>query len=460
MNFETIASIVFVVLLTIFVFAKKKKLDSKFLIPYFLYFSMYRTKLGLKLMDSMAKRYRKTTTYIGYFGIVIGFLGMVAMCSILVYVSLRLFIKPELAQGGVGLVLPIRAKGILYVPFFYWIISIFLIATVHEFAHGLIARAHNMRIKSSGFAFIGGGFRGIGLFIVFFAIYFKIKHNLLFKGISTFFDFYSPDLWLLIGIVFIIISYLKNLPLIGIPIIPAAFVEPDEKEIIKRPHKQQLSVFAAGPMANITTAFVFFIFFLLLLVPVADAILEPNGIKFDGYVNEGNKTYPAEKAGIKPGELIKEIDGRSTIYITNMSEILGEKKPGDVVAIKTNVSVYQVKLDKNPKNESAAFLGITSLEESVKIKDSAKQKYGEAAIKIFIWIFGLFYWIIELNLGIGLFNLAPIGPLDGGRMLQLPLHKYFGKDKGNKLLAYISLALVLVVIVNVSAGFGLLNFLK
>ena len=64
-----------------------------------------------------------------------------------------LFTKPA-ASSGVGLVLPFKAKGVFYVPFFYWIISIFVIAVVHEFSHGLIARANNIKVKSSGFAFL------------------------------------------------------------------------------------------------------------------------------------------------------------------------------------------------------------------------------------------------------------------------------------------------------------------
>ena len=33
-----------------------------------------------------------------------------------------------------------------------------------------------------------------------------------------------------------------------------------------------------------------------------------------------------------------------------------------------------------------------------------------------------------LNFGIGLFNLVPVGPIDGGRMFQLAMYKLFGKE--------------------------------
>ena len=395
MDFETIAAVVFLVALAVFVYLKRKKLDTKQIIPYFLYFSMYRTKIGISLMDFAAKKFRKFVKYLGYFGILIGFLGMIFICFTLVYYLFPLFTKPETASG-VGLVLPIKAKGIFYVPFFYWIISIFVIAAVHEFSHGLVARAHNLKVKSSGFAFLA----------------------------------------------------------LIVPIIPAAFVEPDEKELRKRSHKEQLSVFAAGPLANILAAFVFLALLSFVMAPLVNAAIEPNGVKFADYYR-GNKTYPAESAGIKIGEIIQEIDSKPTPYLANMTSALGSKKSGDTVTIKTDKSVYKIKLDKNPENESAAFMGISQPEQSVKIKDNVMARYGELLPNSILWTTGLFVFLYILNLGIGLFNLVPIGPLDGGRMLQLPLHRYFGTEKGNRIFAYVSLVFFIIIIINVGAGFGL-----
>ncbi|MBI4451798.1 site-2 protease family protein [Candidatus Woesearchaeota archaeon] len=401
MDFETISAVVFLVILAVFVYLKRKDLDTKQIVPYFLYFSMYKTKIGIELMDSAARKWKRFVQYLGYFGIVVGFLGMTFICFTLVQSLIPVITRPEEAAQGVGLVLPVKAKGIFYVPFFYWIISIFVIAIVHEFAHGLVARAHNMKVKSSGFAFLA----------------------------------------------------------LIVPIIPAAFVEPDEKELRKRSHKEQLSVFAAGPLANIITAFVFLALAYFVMAPLANAVIEPNGVKFASYY-EGSKAYPAENAGIKIGEIIQEIDNKPTPYYENMSAILKSKKPGDVITIKTDSSSYQITLEKNPENESAAFMGISHPEQSTKVKDSIKASYGEALPNFIVWVAGLFVILFILNLGIGLFNLVPIGPLDGGRMLQLPLHKYFGTEKGNKILIYVSLLFFIIIIINVGAGFGLFGLFK
>ncbi len=391
-DFQIIAAFVFLIFLSIFLYLKRKNLDTKQIIPYFLYFSMYRTKFGLNLMDSVSRKYRKLMVYLGCAGIFIGFVGMALISYGLVNNLYVLFTKPE-AAPGVGLVLPFKAKGVFYVPFFYWIISIFVIAVVHEFAHGLIARAHNLRVKSSGFAFLG----------------------------------------------------------LIVPVIPAAFVEPDEKALRKRPHKEQLSVFAAGPFSNILIAFLFMAIASFIVAPIVNAVIEPNGIKVTDYV-KGNQTFPAESSGIETGDIIQEVDNKPTPYVDNLSTIMKTKKPGEIATIKTDRSTYRIKLAKNPENESLAYLG-AYLEQSTKINDDVKSAYGGLLPNAAVWLYGLLAVLFILNFGIGLFNLVPLGPLDGGRMLQLALHKLFDKEKGDKVFYYVGIFFLVIIFVNIVSGF-------
>ena len=59
-SFETIAAIVFLLVLTFFLSAKNNKLETKKAMSNF-FFSMYRTRLGINLMDSMANKWKKVT---------------------------------------------------------------------------------------------------------------------------------------------------------------------------------------------------------------------------------------------------------------------------------------------------------------------------------------------------------------------------------------------------------------
>jgi len=390
LDFQSISAIVFLIILSLYVFLKRKELDTHGFFPFF-YFSMYRTKFGLSFMDKLSKKYRKTLIFLGYAGIVIGFLGMALLSFSLVQNLYTLFTTPD-AAPGVGLVLPFKVKGAFFVPFFYWIISIFIIALVHEYAHGVIARAHNIKVKSSGFAFLG----------------------------------------------------------ILIPIIPAAFVEPDEKALRKRPYKQQLSVFAAGPFANILLAFIVLGLSIFVLSPIIGGMVDTNIEILDFIENDGKS--PTKSAGVGIGESILEIDG---ILITNakdLSDVLGDKGPRSTIKLKTDVSTYSITLAENPDDKNVGFLGV-SLQQELKVKDSFKTRYGSIIPNIFLWIVGLFRWLIILNLGIGLFNLVPIGPLDGGRMMQLALRKYFNEKKADKYWHHISMVFLFLVIVNIAFAF-------
>jgi len=380
LDFQSISAIVFLILLSVLLYFKRKKLTVQGKFP-FVYVLMYKTKFGLNLMESWARKYNKTLKFLGYAGIVVGFLGMILLAYALTQNVIDLFTKPEAAQG-VGLVLPIQAKGVVFVPFFYWIIAIFVVILVHEFGHGVISRAHNIKVKSSGFGFAG----------------------------------------------------------VLIPILPLAFVEPDEKILRKRPHKQQLSVFAAGPFFNIAFGLIIVLFLLLVLGPIVKGIVEPTGVQITGFI-EGD--YPAKQSGIEAGELVIRIDGKEITTLDGFSDLLEGIKPGSNIRLKTNVSTYNIVLAQNPEDNSKGYLGVY-VRQGSKIKDAFKDSF---AISVLIWFIGLIEWIYILNIGIGLFNLIPIGPVDGGRMMQIALYKFIPNKKiAEKVWHHISLIFLLVVV--------------
>ena len=152
-DLQTISAFVFILVLCLLLYVYRKKLTIQKIIFPFLYVILYKTKIGLKFMDRMAKRFPKAIAFLGYFGIVVGFVGMVLIAYLLIQNLINIIMQPA-AMTGVALVLPFKIKGSFYVPFFYWIISIFIIAVVHEFSHGVVARVHNLKVKSSGLAFL------------------------------------------------------------------------------------------------------------------------------------------------------------------------------------------------------------------------------------------------------------------------------------------------------------------
>ncbi|MCK4521879.1 MAG: site-2 protease family protein [Nanoarchaeota archaeon] len=392
MSIDYIAMIIFLAFLSFIIILKRKKIQiQKVLFP-FIYVLLIRTKLGIKQMSWFAEKFKRPLKYIGYFSIFIGFLGMALMAFLLVQNMIRMFITPS-AVSGVALVLPVKAKGIFYVPFLYWIISIFILAVIHEFSHGVFAKAAKLKIKSSGFAVLA----------------------------------------------------------LLVPILPAAFVEPDEKKIVKKSRQQQLAIYSAGPFANIVFALLIAVLMTFAVMPLASGMIEGDGILISSFIKE-DKIYPAEQAGITEGDIIKGIDNMETPHLIDFKDILNNKKPGDIVLVKTNKDVYNITLAADPVNSSKPYLGVF-ISQKTKISESFRQKYGEKTALAFIWAIGLLSWLYLLNLGIGLFNLLPLGPLDGGRMLLVSLEKFYKKEIAKKIWNAVSLFFLILIIANIAFAF-------
>ncbi len=376
MDSNLIAAIFFIVVMIVFLYIKRKKISVSGWFP-LLYVFMLRGKWGLKVMDKMAKKCGGFLKVMGFIGVIVGFLGMIFVCFEIVYNTFLLFFRPEIVSG-VQLVLPVEAKGVFYVPFIYWILAIFIVAGIHEFSHGVIGRVYKIPLISTGLAFLA----------------------------------------------------------LIIPIVPAAFVEPDEKKFKKFKKKEKLQMLAAGPFANILLGFVI----LLLLIPISPLIsnfYSPDGVELVQLADKG----PAAKVGMIEGSLIKNMDGVPIISVKEFQEEIKKHKPNEIIQIQTDQGKYAVNIaDKNGQ----PYLGVF-----IKQKTQIKPGANPIVAKTFSWIYGLFVWVYLLNLGIGLFNLLPIGPLDGGRMLSLVLNGRKGK------IAFKALSWIffLLIIFNVFSGF-------
>jgi len=368
MNFDLIFAIVFYALLFIFYLRHKEKFQVQGKI-----FALYRTKLGINLMDKLAKKYPKILNFLANISIGIGFIGMILILYTLIQGTYKLIFLPN-AQPVIAPVLPgISVAGLPVLSFWHWILSIFIVAVIHEFAHGVYARLYNIKIKSSGFAFLG-------------------------------------------------------------PIL-AAFVEPDEKVMKKVSAKKQLAIISAGPFINIVLAFLVIIFFNFIFAPLQSNILEVNGVNLVS-VEQGS---PAESAGMKQGLIIYSINDISINSQKQLVDEIQNARENDIIKLTTDKETFYVK----PRIiDDKAKIGI-SVANNVKIVNGLPG----FLLPMLTWFNMFFYWLWIINLGIGLFNLLPLGPIDGGRMLQVSLLSITNNKKASiifKTVTIISLSLIII----------------
>jgi len=398
MDFESISAIIFILALGIFLYRYRKYVCVQKILYPVVYIIMLRTKVGIEAMDKAAQRYRRFLVYAGYTAVVVGFIGMgIIAFSLLDNLYKMLFIPA--AAPGVGIVQPFSRNipGTFFVPFFYFIISIFILVIVHEFSHGVMARVYGLKIKSSGLAVLS----------------------------------------------------------IIAPILPAAFVEPDEKKLVKRPYREQLSIFAAGPFANIVTAVIMLLLIGFAVNPVVAKVVDYDGVVVTGLMKDhGSMIFPAEKAGMQKGEIIREIDGISILTVENFTKSLDKKLIGETISLKTNRTGYMVKLAENPLQPESKkpYLGVFVMQKT-KIKESFSSRYSKITADFILWFAGLFLWLYILNLGIGLFNLVPIPVCDGGRMLQIALMRFMSQEKADKIWKNVGVFFIALILINLVLGF-------
>ncbi|MBW2991581.1 site-2 protease family protein [Candidatus Woesearchaeota archaeon] len=363
--------ILFYLIIILIIVRNKKKFEfqAKFI-------ALYRTKVGLRLIEKIGTKYAKFIKILGYIGIFVGYLGMAIIMIFLIKGLYDLVFVPE-APAVIAPVIPgVPIPGSpIFVPFWYGIISLFIVVLIHEFSHGIVAKAYKLPVLNTGIVFFG--------------------------------------------------------PLIG------AFVEPDEKKLKKREDKVRYSVFAAGPFSNIITAGIVLLILSLVLTPVTDAVAQPIGFSF----SEVEQGMPAELAGIEPGVVYNKVNNQSVLSIPAFLSALENLKINETVIISNEQNTYIMMAAPSKEEPGKAVIGVRF---SAK-KNTHFTNQDNVLVQLLLWFDGLFIWIFILSLGLGLANLLPLGPVDGGRMLQVSLTRSLGKKKGNLVWSKVTIIMIIIL---------------
>ncbi len=368
----TASIFIFVLFLAVHIYTHRSKIEIKY---YLLY--MWRTKRFRNTIDKVAQLSPEFWKSVGTFAIFLCVAAMVFGIFSVLEQDYKI-LSGEIKQPAAQLVFPTLAKegsvdgGIIYIPFWFWFLTIGAILIPHEFMHGVIARAQKIKLKSVG--------------LLLFAIF------------------------------------------------PGAFVEPEDKQVNKAPLKDKLRIFAAGSFANFMTAIVFFLLSAFLIWPaVTNSSIEMKIIN----VTEGS---PADLAGLKANMTIAEVNSKqiSPSYLEYaqggafFSDEIGKIKEGGTITFLVDKKLISVK----PNFEKGKPKVGVMLEAPEVFKSGAEPLRALGALFQMIWLFAF---------AVGVFNILPIGPLDGGLMFRAVAQKYFGAD-AEKIIRSVSGFLILAVV--------------
>jgi membrane-associated protease RseP (regulator of RpoE activity) len=223
----------------------------------------------------------------------------------------------------------------------------------------------------------------------------------------------------------------------------AAFVEPDEEKLVKKSKRKQLAILSAGPFSNIVFAFVFLLIGFLTAAPLESMFFESNGM----IVNRLLEDMPAENAGLEVPFVIYSVSGVSTEDTENFILATETFKPNKMVKLVTNKGDFEFKAKEHPDDSSKGYIGVADFSLSLVVKEKFSA-FGQLPW-FAIWFNKLIVWLFIINLGVGLFNLLPLGIVDGGRMYYLLALAVVKNEKiAKKLWTTVSLFILFLILIN------------
>lgn len=358
-----------------------------------------RTKRGLKLIDNIAKKFPQFWKYYGWTGVFTGLIS-VAISAVLIAGVLRDMVVNTSTQNGPSLLLPGLVSqnqfqaGVSFIPVEYWVIGIGILMVVHEMSHGIVAKAEGFELNSVG--------------------------------------------WVVMGI------------------LPGAFVEPKGENMLPGEEADsseggmwdqgswtsRLKVLGAGSFANYLTAAMF----LLAGVAVSGAVTEPGQTQLVYSSEEG---FPAYEEGMTQGT-IHQVNEVNVSTQEEFERVVSNTSVGDNVSFWTSEGNFTVQAVEHEDHDDG-YIGIRYAEaQSTVVKDSYSNHKG-----FFQWFVSLLWTVGLLNLMIGLFNMLPIKPLDGGLMTETLMEKYVGEDSIKYLNNFSAIGWLLIIGAILAAVLGL-----
>ncbi|MDP7312076.1 MAG: site-2 protease family protein [Candidatus Thalassarchaeaceae archaeon] len=315
------------------------------------------------------------------------------------------------------------------IPLFWGLIGLIVALVVHEYGHGILTRAHGMRVRHFGLLIVG-----------------------------------------------------------LIPI--GAFAEPEGRELLRAPRRERQRVFAAGPAVNIYGGFLCFLVLALVAntmtpaiagvhaegiiedQPAAHAGLEPwevithaNETEMNDYskfatfldlhragdnitltvlslpdeddnreernisltladhhqylIEQGNDPAIIEAYGIHEGDAFLGVSGLSSNNrgAERLAGPLAHDAPSDPLSVAFGFAIQPVTIIFSPINFKGEIMHPN--EADLLTTNSFIGTTGTSAL------LHLLFWVIWMNVLLGFANLIPLIPFDGGHLLKDRLHDYF-----------------------------------
>ena len=470
-NLNTITALIFIAVILFLLWKDRKNIERHGII------FLRRTEKGIKILEKIASCCPKFWKILSTFGVFIGFSGSVFVFFYLLGNIINSFISVQ-TQPALSLVLPTLSTnfkmlpGVFLTPFWYWIIAIFFMVVVHEGMHGIIGLVERFKLNSVGWAVLG--------FIPAAFVEPEGEENIHTKKEKKFRKKEREKIKVEGGW--------------------------QGGTLISR-----LRVLSAGSLGNFILAG---LLALLIISTTTTAyggreingLFVHKGVMIIGVANNS----AAEKYGIHPNLTITKVNGFKIKSIADFSRILDSVNSGSNVTLGNSNVTYNLIAGKYPKlnltynakysdyimaylerifpiieitgkNENPlvklskwkwiknnfnflnkkAELRISQIQKELNKKaylGVSVSNYGHINEKVrpffsaIFFIYGLISFMVVINLGIGLANLLPLKPLDGG-LLWENLFEKISPKYGRRITLFLGILTLILIILSFGSSF-------
>jgi membrane-associated protease RseP (regulator of RpoE activity) len=410
---------------------------------------LFRTNRGKSFLRKISSFNRFWKAY-GSFGIAFCLIMMIIMSFILVWQTWMIIgFTPEqkaaLPGPEIALVLP-GINPILPLEYIGYIVFALAIAIiVHEFSHGILSILAKVKVKS-------------------------------------------------LGLLYLIVP-------IG------AFVEPDEQHLKKISTSKRMRVFASGPLSNFALAIICMLLFSLIFMSAVEPAAE--GV----VIVSVSENSPAENSGFEPGMIIISINNTKINDLVDFKNAIDRTKADQHVdvlyywhGIKNNTVIFSDKYEEYEKRfpiannityKQKGYFGIGPIpvDYYLPVLKNPFRDFDYMLILYVLPLIGYFqgynpivapftdsyiingplgfipqelfwvmvntlYWMFWLNLAVGLFNVLPMIPLDGGflfnDMVSVIIKKFkynISDERKEEIVRKVSTAVSLLILISIISPF-------
>ena len=245
---------------------------------------------------------------------------------------------------------------------------------------------------------------------------------------------------------------LKSAGLFLAVVLFGGFVEPDEEQLEKAPNKTKLRVYAAGSFTNAALGLVALLLFANFAATIAP-FYSTNyvGVEISGVMSG----YPAQEAGMRPGDIIVGINGVQVHTIAELQSQMSGVSPDMPVTVSTQRGDFQIVTKADPKNTTRGIMGVSPIRDYI----TYTGRFPLLPDNLPYHLLRAEFWISVVFVSVAIINMMPLYVFDGDRFLETML-KVLGVRQTKEIRTFASGASLAILGLNLALSILRFGFIK